>query len=690
MARRNVYLKDIPLEEAWRRFEEALAQAGLDRPFSGEEVPLPEALGRVTAAPVWARISSPHFHAAAMDGYALRARDTAGATETRPVRLALVSPDDAPQEAPARSPDHPTPSSLPPAQPVNTGQPLPPWADAVVMIEHVQHLDAQGEPLTSDEGAAFIEIRAAVAPWQHVRPVGEDMVVTELVLPANHRLRPVDLGAIAGCGHTTVLVRRKPRVAIIPTGNELVPAGTEPRPGQVIEYNSLVLAAQVTEWGGEATRWPIVPDDEAVIRRAVLEAARDHDLVLVNAGSSAGSRDYTARVVASLGQLLVHGIAVRPGHPVILGTIALPEEDTEPARTVPIIGVPGYPASAALTGEIFVQPLLARWLGQPPPRKPSLQATITRKVLSPMGDEEYLRVAVGRVGDRVVAAPLARGAGVITSLVRADGIVRIPRFSEGLNAGDPVTVELYVPPDTVERTIVAIGSHDLSLDLLAQHLAERSPGLRLSSANAGSLGGLIALRRGECHLAGSHLLDPESGEYNWPYVRRYLPDLPVVLVTLVRREQGLIVAPGNPLGITGLADLARPEVRFVNRQRGAGTRVLLDYHLERLGIAPEQVRGYRREEITHLAVAVAVASGVADCGLGIRAAAQALGLDFVPVAWERYDLVIPRTFYEEARAGGLLAPLLDLLHDDRFRQAIAALPGYDPTPMGEEPTAQAG
>ena len=650
MTKRQIYLHDIALDQAWERFNAALRDAGRDRPLPAERVPVAEALGRVTAEPIWARISSPHYHASAMDGYAVRAADTEGATDASPVRLTLVE----------RGLTEPGVER--PAQPVNTGHPLPPWANAVVMVEHAQQLEGE------------IEIRASVAPYQHVRPLGEDMVATELVLPANHRLRPVDLGAIVGCGHSHVPVRRRPRVAVIPTGSELVgidlPGNSEQlRPGDIIEYNSIVLAAQVTAWGGQATRWPIVPDDFERIKAAVQQAAADHDLVLVNAGSSAGTEDYTARVVEALGTLLVHGVAVRPGHPVILGMVG----------TTPIIGVPGYPVSAALTGEIFVAPLLARWLGRPPEPRPRIQAVMTRKILSPLGDDEFMRVVVGRVGDRTVAAPLSRGAGVISSLVRADGIVRIPRFSEGVHAGEEVTVELYRDPSEIARTIIAIGSHDLVLDLLAQFLAERSPGMRLTSANAGSLGGMVALRRREAHLGGSHLLHPETGEYNVPYVRQYLPGRPVVLVTLTRREQGLIVAPGNPKGLSGLADLARPDVRFVNRQRGAGTRVLLDYRLSEIGIAPSSVRGYEREEVTHLAVAAAVASGVADCGLGIRAAARALGLDFVPVEWERYDLVIPREHYESE----LLQPLLALLGDDALREAVRALPGYDPTPMGE-------
>jgi putative molybdopterin biosynthesis protein len=440
----------------------------------------------------------------------------------------------------------------------------------------------------------------------------------------------------------------------------------------------LVLAAQVEEWGGQAKRFPITPDDFEQIRLRVLEAAQAHDLILLNAGSSAGSEDFSARVVQALGELLVHGVAVRPGHPVILGMVDRTRlADTAPQpSTVPIIGVPGYPVSAALTGEIFVKPMLKRWLGMQPVEPLSVTATLTRKVTSPAGDDDYMRVVVGRVGSRLLAAPLSRGAGVITSLVRADGIAVLPRGTQGLPAGAEVKVQLYRSPGELERTIFAIGSHDITLDLMAQYLAIRDR--RLASANVGSQGGLVALRRRVAHLAGSHLLDPETGEFNLRYIREYLPGTPVVVVALVGRQQGLLVQPGNPRDIRNLQDLARPDVSFVNRQRGAGTRVLLDYNLANLGIASEVIRGYDQEEYTHLAVAAAVASDRADCGLGIAAAAQALNLDFLPLFQERYDLVIPREYYESE----LLAPLLELLSQPEFRQAVASLPGYDIQPMG--------
>ncbi|MCB9432938.1 MAG: molybdopterin biosynthesis protein [Ardenticatenaceae bacterium] len=677
--KRHIYLEDIPLDEAQAVLRAALEAADLWRPLGSETISVAEANGRFTATAVFAKLSAPHYHASAMDGYALRAQDTVGASETNPLTLNLID-SETPPDSVAR-----------PIQAVNTGHPLPSWANAVVMIEHT-------EPVTLPNGTAGIQIRAALPPWHHVRPMGEDMVATELVLPANHKLRPVDLGALAGSGHATVTVYRQPRVAIIPTGSELVAAefavASGIASGQIIEYNSIVLAAQVANWGGLPTRWPIVKDEFAAIQTAVREAAQTHDLVLLNAGSSAGSEDYTAHVVQSLGQLLVHGVAVRPGHPVIIGLLEIGDWRLEigdwaisnpqsPASTtphpIPIIGVPGYPVSAALTGEIFIEPLLARWQGRLPYEPPTIQAKLTRKINSHTGDDDFVRVAVGKVGDNIMTTPISRGAGVITSLVRADGIVRIPRFSEGADAGATVTVHLYRTPREIEQTIVAIGSHDLTLDVLAQFLAEKTAVFRLMSANVGSLGGLVALRRGECHLAGSHLLDPETGVYNDSYIRRYLPGQPVAVVTLVGREQGWIVPLGNPKGLAGWEDAANPDVQLVNRQRGAGTRVLLDYELGRRGIDPAQVRGYGREEYTHLAVAAAVSSGVADAGLGIQAAARALNLGFVPLAHEQYELVIPLAHYESEQ----LKPLLDLLHDGGMRTAVSALPGYDVTIMGQ-------
>jgi len=655
----SIYLHDIPLPEAKARLQSALEQADLWCVLGSENIPIDEnAVGRVLAKPIWAKISSPHYNASAMDGFAVLAEDTLGA-------------------------DPSSPRSLTQFTYVDTGDPLPERCNAVIPIEYVELLDERGEITPVIRSPTSIRIRAAVTPWSHVRPLGEDIVQTQLVLPAGQALRPVDLGAVAAAGHQYVKVAHKPRVAILPTGTELVQLGSDLKAGDILEYNSLVLAGQVKAWGGDPVRFPITPDNLDAICARVEEAGREHDLILLNAGSSAGAEDFSAEVVEKLGMLLVHGVAVRPGHPVILGLIR--KGDSQEARVglrtrpayVPIIGVPGYPVSAALTCELFVEPLIARWTGRPAQELPVEQAYLTRKITSPGGDDDYMRVAVGKVGNKLLAAPLARGAGVISSLVRADGLVLLPRGMQGAEAGDLVEVHLYRSRAEIERTIFCIGSHDMTLDLLAQFLSEHNR--RLASANVGSQGGLIALKRGEAHLAGSHLLDPETGEYNLTAIRQYLSGVSVKVLGFVGREQGLMVKPGNPKSVKSLEDIRRPEVRFVNRQRGAGTRVLLDYQLTKMGIPVEAIQGYKQEEYTHLGVAAAVASGRADCGLGIPAAAHSLNLEFIPLFHEIYQLIIPKVFAES----DLLVPLFEVMADPKFRNAVVNMPGYDVSQMGK-------
>ena len=533
---REVYLHDVPLATARERLARALAELPDWPPRRTVRLPLDQALGHVTAAPVWAALSSPHFPAAAMDGVAVSAADTVGATETSPRRLKLDTE----------------------ALWIDTGDAMPPDTDAVIMVEDVH-----------DRGDGTIEIIAAAAPWQHVRPMGEDIVASELVIPQGRRLEPRDLGALAAAGHAEVEVIEPPRVAVIPTGSELVPVGRRPQPGELIEFNGLMLGALAETWGAQALRSEIVRDDFDAIRSATEAALETADIVVINAGSSAGREDFSARVIADLGRVFVHGVAVRPGHPVVLGV----------ARGKPVLGIPGYPVSAALTFELFVRPLIEECLGRPAPPRRVVRAVTPRQLASHAGDDEFIRVRVGRVGDRIVAAPLERAAGVIMSLVRADGLVTIPRFSEGVAAGSEVEVEMLGEAEAIEHTAVAIGSHDPALDLLASELSRRSPPMRLASTNAGSYGGLVALRRDEAHLAGCHLLDPTTGVYNEADVRRVLPGRGVTLVHFAQREQGLIVPRGNPKALRTLRDLTQPGVRFVNRQRGAGTRMLLDHLL---------------------------------------------------------------------------------------------------------------
>ncbi|HZE22052.1 MAG TPA: substrate-binding domain-containing protein, partial [Desulfobaccales bacterium] len=429
-------------------------------------------------------------------------------------------------------------------------------------------------------------------------------------------------------------------MAIIPTGTELVPVADLDRdlpPGKLPEFNSVILAGLVVEAGGVPEVKAIVPDDPQGLAAALKDALTTSDLVLINAGSSAGTEDYTYQAIDSLGEVLVHGVAMMPGKPTVLGV----------AVGKPVIGNPGYPVSAVLSFEQFAAPLIAGLAGQPLPRRPTRYVRPAQNLPSKPGLTEFIRVTLGRVGDKVIATPLPRGAGTITSLVRADGLLTVPALSEGLEEDRPVIAELLVAPEDLEGTLVVLGSHDNTLDLLATMLRRRDHRLRLSSGHVGSLGGLMALRQSRAHLGGSHMLDPETNTYNVPFIQKYLEGVPLKLINLAWREQGLMVAAGNPKQIKTIKDLARPEVRFINRQRGAGTRLLLDYLLKEEGLEADQVQGYEREEYTHMAVAVNVFSGTADVGLGIMAAARALGLDFIPLLPERYDLVVPETTFAD-------------------------------------------
>jgi putative molybdopterin biosynthesis protein len=636
MFKQKKYLDNLSLADAIKIYGDVLKANNIGGPLAGERIPVGDALGRVTSEAVIAKISSPFYHSAAMDGYAVKFIDTFGASETRPKRLLI------PEQAVA----------------IDTGDPMPDAFDAVIMIEDVEKLPG-----------AEIEILKPATPWQHVRLVGEDIVATELIISENHVIRPVDMAAMIASGHSEVMVRRRPVVSIIPTGTELVEPGGELEKGDIIDFNSTMLAATAAECGSHAVRKSIVKDDADLLRRTILDSLPDSDIVIINAGSSAGREDFTGDAIAGIGSVLVHGVAIKPGKPVILGL----------AKGKPVIGIPGYPVSAALTFNLFVKPLIYALQGLNLPGPETITAKLSRQVASSLGQEEFIRVKLGSVSGNLIATPVTRGAGALMSLVRADGLIRVPEKSEGIAASLDVTVELLRSSRDIENTIVCIGSHDNALDVLGNYLKKKHPEFTLSSAHVGSMGGLLALKRREAHLAGTHLLDEETGEYNISYIKKMLPNAGTVLVNLVYRTQGFVVPKGNPRGISGFEDLVRGNVVFVNRQAGAGTRLLTDLYLRKLKIDPEKVKGYHHEEFTHMSVAAAVLSGAADTGLAVLSAAQALELDFVPIARERYDLAIPREFYDTP----MLQALLGIIRQDKdFREQIIAMGGYDVSEMG--------
>jgi molybdopterin molybdotransferase/putative molybdopterin biosynthesis protein len=635
---RNIYLKMKTLPEAR---EVMFNRFPVFEPLPAESVPVADAVGRVLAEPVTAKLSSPNFHSAAMDGIAVRAENTFGASETKPMTLKIGRD----------------------AFYVNTGHVLPEGTNAVIMIENIHGLNQD-----------HVEIEAPAFPWQHVRKMGEDIVATELLFPQSHVVTPYCLGALLSGGIFSVSVRRKPKVLIFPTGSELVPwqdaDQEELKPGQVIESNSFVLGKLTESCGGEYDRHRLLRDDLESIKGAVRTAVDDgYSMILIIGGSSAGSEDYAKHVINDLGEVLVHGVTIMPGKPVIIGAVG----DT------PVFGIPGYPVSAIVAFEQFVRPLIFSMLGKPDEPRPSVQVEPTRKIPSKLGVEEFLRVKLGSVGGRVVASPLPRGAGSITTITEADGIIRIPNHVEGLLDQKPVTAELLRPLSAIYNTIVTVGSHDNTLDVLADLIKKKQSNLTLSSSHVGSMGGLMAIKRGACHLAGSHLLDTEDGTYNISYVKKHLPGIDVKLVNLVLRDQGLIIPKGNPKKIRGIEDLGRQDVTFINRQGGSGTRILLDDKLEQIGLDRLRIKGYEDEEFTHMSVAAAVLSGRADAGLGIYAAAKALGLDFIPVVTEQYDLVIPRQHFDTEN----IRILLEIINSREFKTRVIELGGYHTERTGE-------
>ena len=626
MTKRNLYLKTTPVEEALDKYILAIDDStAFDLEI--ESVSTYDALGRITAEALFAKCSSPMFNAAAMDGVAVVASQTKYATEREPLQLTLDK-------------DY---------RIVDTGDPIKAPYDAVIMVEDVIEVD--------DE---HIKIMESVPGWQHVRPIGEDIVAGEMILPSSHEIRAVDIGVLLAGGILEIPVLAKPRVGIIPTGTEIIKPYDNPKEGDIIDSNSGMFAGLATEQGCLPKIYDIVPDIYDEIKETISKALEENDIVVVNAGSSAGTEDYTASILAEMGQVIIHGVAMKPGKPVILAIV----------QGKPVIGLPGYPVSAYLAFDTFVTPVIKKMLKAPAKSKNVVKATLAKRLISSLKHREYVRVKVGYVGGKLVASPLARGAGAAMSLVKADGFCIIPQNSEGVEAGEEVEIVLCKSPEDIENTLVSIGSHDMTLDIIGDLMANKYPGMRFTSTHVGSMAGLMALQRHETAIAPTHLLDMETGEYNVSYLKQIFPGEEMALIKGLDRIQGIMVKKGNPLAIKGVEDLVR--ARYVNRQRGAGTRVLLDYKLKQVGISPSQIDGYDKEAATHMAVAAAVSSDEIDAGMGIKPAADAMGLDFIEVGVEEYDFAIRKADLDNPK----VKALIEILKSETFHSRLDEMGGY--------------
>jgi len=621
------YLTNYPIEDARQKYLDALSKSGMDLPT--ENVLTVEALGRINSQAVYARISAPHYNACAMDGIALQAKLSYGASESTPIVLADSD-----------------------FTWVNTGDPLPNDADCVVMVEDVIQ---QGETVL---------LYSPATPWQNIRQIGEDISAGDMILTSFTRITPAMQGALLAAGVLDLPVLEVVQVGFIPSGNELVSPTENPEPGAIIEFNSTIFKGMLEEWGCKVKIYGIVPDKQTSIEAALQAAFHENDLVILNAGSSAGKKDFATEAFKAVGTVIIHGIAIKPGKPAILGF------RKEQERTIPMVGLPGYPVSGILIMEEIVKSVLDLMTHQAGLEKRMLQPSLSRKLMSSLKYKEYIRAQLGEVSGKQIAVPLNRGAGVVSSFIKADGIIEVPQNVEGYEAGSDVDLWLIKDPREVKQALVVTGSHDPMIDEIADLMKISWPAARVSSSHVGSMGAIMAIKRGEAHLGGIHLLDESSGTYNVPYLRKYFPDGKVILMRGVLRTQGLMVRAGNPKSIQGIKDL--PGLSYVNRQKGSGTRILLDYLLGKEAVEQAIIQGYQREEITHTAVAAAIAAGTADAGLGIFSAAKIYNLEFVPLWQERYDLLV----LEEAMQLETMQHFREVLASTALKDRLEELGGY--------------
>lgn len=631
---RNLYLTNVDVDEAIKlyveRFNEKINNLEL------EEIKVIDSLNRISSEPIYAKYSSPNYNASAMDGIAVIAKNTYEATENNPIKLNKIE-------------DYMV---------VDTGDPIKEPYNSVIMIEDVEEIDEN-----------TVEIIKSASPWQHIRPIGEDIVANEMIIPINHKIRPVDIGALLSGGIVNIKVYKKPTVGIIPTGTEIVEPGSEMLVGNIIESNSRIFEGLTSQYGAIPNRYKPVRDNYEELKKQIIKSVKENDITIINAGSSAGTEDYTVDIIREIGEVLVHGIASKPGKPAILGVV----------DEKPVMGIPGYPVSAYLIFDNITREIIERYQGKSPEKHMKIEAISSRRIISSLKHREYVRIKLGLVGDKMIATPLNRGAGVTMSLVRADGVLVIPQNSEGVESGEVIEIELQKNLADIKNTIVSIGSHDLIMDILSNYIHKLNSTYNLSSSHVGSMGGIMSLRRNETHIAPMHLLDEKTGEYNISYIKKYLSNKNILLIKGVKRAQGFMVKKDNPKNINNFEDIANKDINFVNRQKGSGTRILTDYLLKKDNILNNDILGYEREMTTHMSVAAAVASGSADVGVGVYSAAKAMDLDFIPIGEEEYDFAIREEYLDDEK----IKLFISILKSEDFQNEIEKLGGYKFDRAGE-------
>ena len=633
-ARQEQFLEVVSAEDARVRFERSLDLS----PLPGEKLALAASLGRVLAHDVVAPIDVPPFDRANVDGFALRAADTLGAADGTPKQLALNAEVIACGHAPKIEVMPRT------ATTIATGGVVPRGADAVVMIEHTELI----------ESVPAIEVRRAVSPGQFISYAGSDMARGETLLRRGQTISSREIGMLAACGLSEIDVVRRPKVAVLSTGDELVALGGNLRPGGVYDSNGAILAAAVAEAGGEPVPFGAIPDDAPALEDAVRRALAECDMVVLSGGTSKGTGDLSHRVVSKLGApgILVHGVALKPGKPLCLAV----------AQGKPIAVLPGFPTSAIFTFHAFVAPVIRARAGKPPEAAQTVDANVPMRIPSEIGRKEFVLVSLVEGADGPIVFPTAKGSGAVTSFSQADGFLEIDALASSLDAGTQAKVTL-IGSAAHAPDVVIMGSHDVALDVVVGALAER--GFSARTIAIGSLGGVAAAQRGECDLAPVHLIDPATGIYN-----KHLLAPGIALVRGWQRMQGVLFRPGDKRFEGRSAEqavqavLADPSSLMVNRNAGAGTRVLIDKLLG--GARPP---GYANQPRSHNAVAAAIAQARADWGVAIEPVAHLYGLGFLPLSPEHYDFLL----VESRRDRPAVQAFLAALRDGRARERIKAL-----------------
>ena len=629
---RNIYLKKASLEKA----QKLLLEHFKDYELKTEKVKTKNSQNRVTAQAVYAEKSAPDFYASAMDGVAVKADQTNYASEREPVIL-------------EKGKDFTY---------VDTGDSIPQEFNAVIKIEEIEKISEKE-----------IEVIKSVPVWHNIRSIGESVIKQQLIIPANTEIEVFDIGAMLEAGVTEVEVYQKPKVGIIPTGSELVSPESDIKKGQLVDFNSTMLKLSAENWGSQATNYGIVKDDYEKIKKNIMKANEKNDLTIIIAGSSAGREDYTLSILQKLGEVLVHGIEIMPGKPLIIAEV----------NNKPVIGIPGYPLSALLDFNLFVKPLIKSMYGLEYELPIKLKAKVKKKIPSTAGLKEFVRVNLTEIENELVAVPQKRGSASMHSLINADGVMPIKESKEGIFSGDFTDVYILKSKNKIKNNLMMIGSHDLAVDKLINQIKKNKENFELNIQSVGSMSGLVSLKRGECQLAGAHLLEPETGEYNISYINDLFKNEKMAVINLVHREQGLMVKKNNPKRLNDINSLKDENVKFINRQRGSGTRVLLDYLLKTNNIDKTNIKGYEKEELTHMGAAVQVAEGTADAALGIRAAASAVDLDFIPIKKEKYDIILKKKSLEDPR----IKRLIKIIKSSPFQKAVKELKGYDLKNSGE-------